>query len=49
MTGNLWQDWPVYVLLGATAVFFIYVVIKGNQGNKEKKDTQTADKDNKQN
>jgi len=47
MTGNLWQDWPVYVLLGAVAFFVIYVVIKGNQREKEKKDAQTIDKDNK--
>ncbi len=33
MTGNLWQDWPVYVLLGAVALFFIYVIIKSNSGN----------------
>lgn len=46
MTGNLWQDWPVYVLLGAVAFFFIYVIIKGNQGDKEKKDTQAVNKDN---
>jgi hypothetical protein len=37
MTGNLWQDWPVFVLLGAVVFFFIYVIIKGNQGEKEKK------------
>jgi len=38
MTGNLAQDWPVYVLLGAVAFFFIYVVIKSNlQDRKNKK------------
>ncbi len=31
MTGNLSQDWPVYFLLGVVAVFFIYVIIKGNK------------------
>jgi hypothetical protein len=30
MTGNLVQDWPVYVLLGAVLFFFLYVIIKGN-------------------
>jgi len=47
MTGNLWQDWPVYVLLGAVVFFFIYVIIKGNQGGKEKKEAQPSDKVNK--
>jgi hypothetical protein len=35
MTGNLYQDWPVYILLGVVAFFFIYVIIKGNQGQKQ--------------
>ena len=30
MTGNLVQDWPVYVLLGAVAFFFVYVIVKSN-------------------
>jgi hypothetical protein len=47
MTGNLVQDWPVYVLLGLVVFFFIFVIIKGNQGQKEKKDEQTPEKDNK--
>jgi hypothetical protein len=47
MTGNLLQDWPVYVLLGGVVVFVIYVIIKGNQGEKEKKEAQTSDKVNK--
>jgi NADH:ubiquinone oxidoreductase subunit 6 (subunit J) len=37
MTGNLDQDWPVYILLGAVAFFFIFVIIKGNLQNKENK------------
>jgi len=49
MTGNLWQDWPVYVLLGAVAFFFIYVIIHGNKVDKEKKNIQETDKNNKQN
>jgi len=47
MTGNLWQDWPVYVLLSAVVFFFGYVIIKGNQGHKEKKDEQPREKDSK--
>lgn len=47
MTGTLYQDWPVYVLLGAVVFFFIYVIIKGNQGEKEKKNERSAEKDNK--
>ncbi|KAF0154357.1 MAG: hypothetical protein FD188_3268 [Ignavibacteria bacterium] len=38
MTGNLAQDWPVYVLLGAVAFFFIYIIVKSNlQDRKNKK------------
>jgi len=37
MTGNLSQDWPVYVLLGTVVFFFIYMVIKSNQCKNEKK------------
>ena len=37
MTVNLQQDWPVYVLLGRVVTFFIYVIIKGNQSDKENK------------
>lgn len=44
MTGNLWQDWPVYVLLGVVVFFFIYVIIKGNQGEKDKKNEPPAGK-----
>jgi len=42
MTGNLAQDWPVYVLLGVVVFFFGYVIIKSNMS--EKKDKDTADK-----
>lgn len=44
MTGNLLQDWPVFVLLGAVVFFFIYVIIKGNQGDKDKKNQGPAGK-----
>jgi len=40
MTGNLWQDWPVYVLLGAVVFFFGYVIIKGNMQDKKNKQEQ---------
>ena len=36
MTGNLSQDWPVYVLLGAVAFFFIYIIVKGNLQDRKK-------------
>jgi len=38
MTGTLYQDWPVYLLLAAVVFFFGYVVIKSNI--QEKKDNQ---------
>ncbi len=44
MTGNLWQDWPVFVLLGAVVFFLIHVIVKGNQGEKEKKKEPPAGK-----
>ena len=47
MTGNLVQDWPMYMLLGVVAIFFIYVIIKGNQGQKERKDERPPEKGNK--
>ncbi|MDI6758396.1 MAG: hypothetical protein QMD94_01800 [Candidatus Omnitrophota bacterium] len=37
MTGNLYQDWPVYVLLGIVIFFFGYVIIKGNIQDKQSK------------
>jgi len=40
MTGNLVQDWSVYVLLGAVAFFFIFVIIKGLLPEKKNKDNK---------
>lgn len=37
MTGNLYQDWPVYILTGAVILFFGYVIIKGNRDENNKK------------
>lgn len=37
MTGNLWQDWPVYVLMGLVVFFFGYVIVKGNMQEKKNK------------
>jgi hypothetical protein len=42
MTGNLWQDWPVYFLLGAVVFFFGYTIIKSKI--QEKKDKQEQNK-----
>jgi hypothetical protein len=48
MTGNLSQDWLVYVLLGAVAYFFVYVIIHSHMiKEKAKKESQTSDKINK--
>jgi hypothetical protein len=47
MTGNLAQDWPVYVLGGVVVLFFIYMIIKSNQCEKDKKKTQPSAKVNK--
>ena len=39
MTGNLSQDWPVYLLLGGVAFFFVYVIVKSNPQNRNNKGT----------
>ena len=44
MTGNLVQDWPVFVLLGAVVFFFIFVIIKGNLADKSNKEDQNKEK-----
>jgi len=44
MTINLAQDWPVYILLGAAVYFFIYVIVKGNQAQKEDKNKRPEGK-----
>lgn len=49
MTGNLVQDWPVYVLLGAVIFFFIFVIIKGNLADKSNKEGQSKEKSKVQN
>ena len=48
MTGNLWQDWPVYVLLGAVVFFFVYVIVKGNLQSRENKQEQNKEQDKSQ-
>jgi hypothetical protein len=35
MTGNLVQDWPIYVLSAAVITFFLYVFISGNVSKKK--------------
>jgi hypothetical protein len=48
MTGNLSQDWIVFLLLGAVAYFFVYVIIHSHMIKaKAKKESQTSDKINK--
>ena len=44
MTGNLAQDWPVYVLLGAVVFFFTFVIIKGNMQGRDSKESKEEDK-----
>ncbi|MFA5224121.1 MAG: hypothetical protein WC431_03020 [Candidatus Omnitrophota bacterium] len=47
MTGNLAQNWPVYVLGAAVIFFFIFMIVKSNQGTKEEGKAQPLDKVNK--
>jgi len=44
MTGSLWQDWPVYVLLGAVIFFFGYVIIKSKMRDKNPEDKREIKK-----
>ena len=44
MDSGFARDLPVYVLLGGVVFFFIYVIIKGNQGEKAKKNEPPAGK-----
>jgi len=48
MTGNLVQDWPVYVLLGVVVFFFTYVIVKSNLKSKENKQEQNKEQDKSQ-
>lgn len=48
MTGNLRQDWPVYVLLGIVVFFFGNVIIKGNMQDKKNKQEQNKSTGTKQ-
>jgi len=45
MMVDLTRDWPVYVLLGAVAFFFIYVIVKSNLQNKEDKQEKNKSQD----
>jgi hypothetical protein len=44
MTGNLMQDWPVYVLGGLVVFFFVFMIIKSNLGEKDKGNASSSDK-----
>jgi preprotein translocase subunit SecG len=48
MTGNLVQDWPVYVLLGVVAFFFIFIFVKGNLQSRGNKQEQHKEQDKSQ-
>lgn len=37
MAEHLFKNWPVYVLFTAMICFYCYVIIKGNQAQKDKK------------
>ncbi len=47
MNIDLQHDWPVYLLLVVTVFFFVYAIINGNQGQKNKKDEQSHEKGSK--
>jgi preprotein translocase subunit YajC len=40
---NLYQNWPVYLLLGAFVTFVVYMVINSRQQERKKKESQKAD------
>lgn len=44
---NLSKDWPVYMLLGIVAFFYIYVIVKSNLDDRKDKKDQNKEKDKK--
>ena len=42
---NLSKDWPVYILLGFVAFFFIYVIVKSNLDDRKNKKDQNKEKE----
>ena len=43
MTLNLAKNWPAYVMVGLTIIFFIYVIIKGNLPEKKEEENKIKD------
>jgi len=41
---DVYQDWPVYVLLGGVVFFFVYVIINGHMNEKNLKKQQDKEK-----
>ena len=44
MAGNLYKDWPVYVLLGAVIFFFALIIISGRMQEKKEKEAKEKGK-----
>jgi hypothetical protein len=49
MTGNLVQNWPVYLLLGAFISFVVFAIRNSRQQEKINKEAQNKEKDKTQN
>jgi hypothetical protein len=41
---NLYQNWPVYLLLGTFITSVVYMVINGRQQERKEKESKKADK-----
>jgi len=44
MSGNLYKDWPVYVLLSAVIFFFAWIIISGRMQEKKEKEAKEKGK-----
>jgi len=42
---NLSKDWPVYILLGAVAIFFIYVIVTSHLQNRKNQEGKNKEND----
>jgi len=40
MSGNLSQNWPIYLLFGAFIVFVVFAYINGRETEKKNKETK---------
>jgi len=42
---NFSKDWPIYILLGAVAIFFIYVIVISNLQKRQNQQGKNKEND----